>query len=147
MSNIIFSMIPFILFSFICVILTMRRYSKTVTRVVWAVLVGAVSAVHLAIGIALPDHAFLIALMPVTAYLPVIIAVFVLSKRSFTGNVFVISVALLACVPGLSGNSSFRSVSTECGEMCSARSSSQLSALPLPLSSATSCAGSSAMMA
>lgn len=98
MSNIIFSMIPFILFSFICVILTMRRYSKTVTRVVWAVLVGAVSAVHLAIGIALPDHAFLIALMPVTAYLPVIIAVFVLSKRSFTGNVFVISVALLACV-------------------------------------------------
>ena len=36
--------------------------------------------------------------MPVTAYLPVIIAVFVLSKRSFTGNVFVISVALLACV-------------------------------------------------
>ena len=98
MSNIIFSMIPFILFSFICVILTMRRYSKTVTRVVWAVLVGAVSAVHLAIGIALPDHAFLIALMPVTAYLPVIIAVFVLSKRSFTGNVFVISVTLLACV-------------------------------------------------
>ena len=144
MSNIIFSMIPFILFSFICVILTMRRYSKTVTCVVWAVLVGAVSAVHLAIGIALPDHAFLIALMPVTAYLPVIIAVFVLSKRSFTGNVFVISVALLACV--ISGLVRKLVVSFGFDGVWGARSSSQLSALPLPLSSATSCAGSSAMM-
>ena len=61
-------------------------------------LVGAIVAVYLGLGFTRLDNAFLIALMPVTAYLPVIIAVFVLSKRSFTGNVFVISVALLACV-------------------------------------------------
>ena len=98
MNNIIFSMIPFILFAFICVVLTMRRFSRAVTYIAWAVLVGAIVAVYLGLGFTRLDNAFLIALMPVTAYLPVIIAVFVLSKRSFTGNVFVISVALLACV-------------------------------------------------
>ncbi len=61
-------------------------------------LVGAIVAVYLGLGFTRLDNAFLIALMPVTAYLPVIIAVFVFSKRSFTGNVFVISVSLLACV-------------------------------------------------
>lgn len=98
MNNIIFSMIPFILFAFICVVLTMRRFSRAVTYIAWAVLVGAIVAVYLGLGFTRLDNAFLIALMPVAAYLPVIIAVFVLSKRSFTGNVFVISVALLACV-------------------------------------------------
>ena len=98
MNNIIFSMIPFILFAFICVVLTMRRFSRAVTYIAWAVLVGAIVAVYLGLGFTRLDNAFLIALMPVTAYLPVIIAVFVLSKRRFAGNVFVISVALLACV-------------------------------------------------
>ncbi len=53
---------------------------------------------HLGVGLASYDSSVIIALMPVTAYLPVIIALFILSRRSLSGNIFVVSVALLADV-------------------------------------------------
>lgn len=98
MNNIVYSILPFILFGFICAVLTRRRFSKTVTPAVWIAVMAVLAGVHLGVGLASYDSSVIIALMPVTAYLPVIIALFILSRRSLSGNIFVVSVALLADV-------------------------------------------------
>lgn len=97
-NNIVYSILPFILFGFICAVLTRRRFSKTVTPAVWIAVMAVLAGVHLGVGLASYDSSVIIALMPVTAYLPVIIALFILSRRSLSGNIFVVSVALLADV-------------------------------------------------
>ena len=98
MNNTVFSILPFLLFGFICAILTRERFSLLVTRIVWAVVIVVVSVVHLGVGLASYDSSLIISLMPVTAYLPLIIATFILSKRCIAGNIFAVSVALLADV-------------------------------------------------
>ena len=98
MNNVVYSILPFILFGFICAVLTRRRFSKKVTTAVWIAVMAVLAGVHLGVGLASYDSSVIIALMPVTAYLPVIIALFILSRRSLSGNIFVVSVALLADV-------------------------------------------------
>lgn len=98
MNNVVYSILPFILFGFICAVLTRRRFSKKVTTAVWIAVMAVLAGAHLGVGLASYDSSVIIALMPVTAYLPVIIALFILSRRSLSGNIFVVSVALLADV-------------------------------------------------
>ena len=74
MNNVVYSILPFILFGFICAVLTRRRFSKKVTTAVWIAVMAVLAGVHLGVGLASYDSSVIIALMPVTAYLPVIIA-------------------------------------------------------------------------
>ena len=98
MNNIVYAVMPFFLFGFICGVLTKERFSKKATRIAWAAVIAVVGIAHLAAGFSSLDNALLLSWMPLSAYLPVIAALFVLSKRNVVGNFFVVLFGLLAAL-------------------------------------------------
>ena len=98
MNNIVYAILPFLLFGFICTVLTKPRFSAKCVRRIWCAVLAAIAAVHLGIGFASLDNALFISLMPLTAYLPAIAALFVLSERNVASNLFCIFLGLLAAV-------------------------------------------------
>ncbi len=98
MNNIFLAVIPFWLFGFVCAVLTRRRFSARVTRTVWGIVLGALSAGHLIAGLTTLDNSRLISLMPLTAYLPAAIACFALSRRNLVGNLFILLLGGLAAL-------------------------------------------------
>lgn len=97
MNNIVIAVLPVLLFGGICAMLTRPRFAAFAARIAWICVILIVAAVHLGVGLSVQDNALIIALMPVTAYLPLIIAMFILS-RGAAGNFFAVSLALLAAV-------------------------------------------------
>lgn len=97
MNNIVIAVLPVLLFGGICAMLTRPRFAAFAARIAWICVISIVAAVHLGVGLSVQDSALIIALMPVTAYLPLIIAIFILS-RGAAGNFFAVSLALLAAV-------------------------------------------------
>lgn len=87
--------------------LTRPRFAAFAARIAWICVISIVAAVHLGVGLSVQDNALIIALMPVTAYLPLIIAVFILS-RGAAGNFFAVSLALLAAVTAGPGAQTLR---------------------------------------
>lgn len=98
MNNIWDAILPFLLFAFILGILLNDRFSKRINQILWWGAVAAVTVVHLAVGLASNDNARLLSLMPVTAYLPMVIAVFFLSKRNVSGNAFTVFIGFIAAL-------------------------------------------------
>ena len=98
MNNIFFAVIPYLLFAFVAAVLCYPRFSNKVTYSVWGVVCALIFSVHLGIGLKRLDNSFLIALMPLTAYLPTAICYFILSKRNFSSEIFVLLTALLGAL-------------------------------------------------
>ena len=96
MWNWIYALIPFVLFCFLAVIFTHRRFGAKITYIVWAVVIVVVSVTHIALFAVDKGNTLLLSLMPVTAYLPVIITFFVLSKRNVVSNILVVLIGALA---------------------------------------------------
>ena len=75
MNNILFAILPFLLFGFVLEILLKGRFSRRLNFIVYNTVFAAVAAVHLAIGLSSLDNALLLSWMPVSAYLPMVVAV------------------------------------------------------------------------
>ena len=90
MNNILFAILPFLLFGFILEILLKGRFSRRLNFIVYNVVFAAVAITHLAVGFTAFDNALLLSWMPVSAYLPMVITLFILSARNavkcFTGE-------------------------------------------------------------
>ncbi len=98
MWNWIYALIPFALFCFLAVLFTHRRFGVKITYIAWAVIIAAVSVTHIALFAVDKGNTLLLSLMPVTAYLPVIIAFFALSKRNVVSNVLAVLIGGLCSV-------------------------------------------------
>lgn len=88
--------IPFILFCFIAVLLTYKRFRSGITYAVWSIVILLVSIPHIVVLSIDKNPTLLLSLLPVTAYLPIIIAYFVLSKRNLVSNLFVMLLDILS---------------------------------------------------
>lgn len=98
MNNIAFAILPLLLFAFIVGVLLDGRFSKRATRIAWSAVSVVVVGVHLVLGALSPDNAHLLSLMPVTAYLPLIAAAFVLSAGKAAWTLFTVFIGLIASV-------------------------------------------------
>lgn len=96
--NWIYALFPFALFCFIAVIFTNKRFSPKVNGAIWAIVIAAIFALHI-FGFVLDKKSpLLLHLMPVTAYLPVVITFFVLSASNCISKIFSVLFAALCSV-------------------------------------------------
>lgn len=95
MQNWIFALIPFALMSFFAVLFTRKRWAAKITYSVWAVVIAAVSITHIVFFSLDKGNMLLLSLMPLTAYMPVIVAFFVLSNRNVVSNILAMLISLL----------------------------------------------------
>lgn len=98
MNNILYAILPFLLFGFISEILLKGRFSQRLNLIVYNAAFFAVAIVHLVAGLLRFDNALLLSLMPVSAYLPVIVIVFVLSERNFVSSLFTVFIGIVAAI-------------------------------------------------
>ena len=96
MNNIIYAILPFLLFGAVTGLLLKGRFSRAVTAGVYSGVFAFDAAVHLALGLLSPDNALLLSLMPLTGYLPLAAVSFILSKRSLTENFFIVFIGVIA---------------------------------------------------
>lgn len=82
------ALFPFALFCFIAVILTNKRFSPKVNGIIWEIVIAVVGAAHVFIFVSYPKSSFLLSLMPVTAYLPIVITFFILSGSNRISKFF-----------------------------------------------------------
>lgn len=94
--NWFYAWIPFILFCFIAVLLTYKRFRSGITYAVWSIVILLVSIPHIVVLSIDKSPTLLLSLLPVTAYLPIIITYFVLSKRNLVSNLFVMLLDILS---------------------------------------------------
>ena len=98
MNNIIYAILPFLLFSFIQGILLNGRFSKHIVFIILGLITTILTVCHIVIGLASFDNSRLLSLMPLTAYMPMIITVFIISKRKIAGNLFTVFVGLISAL-------------------------------------------------
>lgn len=98
MNNILYAILPFLLFGFISEILLKGRFSQRLNLIVYNAVFFAVTVIHLAAGFASSDNALLLSLMPVSAYLPLIVTVFVLSERNLAATLFTVFIGVVAAI-------------------------------------------------
>lgn len=96
MNNIVYEILPFLLFGAVLGMLLKGRFSRLVSRAVFYAAFGAVGAVHLVLGLLSLDNALLLSLMPLTAYLPLSAVYFFLSKRSIAERFFTLFIGIIA---------------------------------------------------
>lgn len=101
MNNVVYALLPFLLFGAILGLLLNERFSEKKTRVIYGAVFFFVFVFHLAFGLASFDNAFLLSLMPLTAYLPMIVLFYALSKRNFACNTFVVLLGIIASLIAL----------------------------------------------
>ena len=96
--NWMYALFPFALFCFIAVIFTNKRFSPKVNGAIWAIVIAVIFASHI-FGFVLDKKSpLLLHLMPVTAYLPVVITFFVLSASNCISKIFSVLFAALCSV-------------------------------------------------
>lgn len=98
MNNILFAIVPFLLFGFVLEILLKGRFSRRLNFIVYNAVFAAVAIIHLAIGFTTLDNALLLSWMPVSAYLPMVITVFILSARNVVNNLFILFIGFIAAM-------------------------------------------------
>ena len=98
MNNILFAVLPFLLFGFVLEILLKGRFSRRLNFIVYNAVFAAVAVAHLAAGFASFDNALLLSWMPVSAYLPMVVTVFVLSARNVVNNLFILFIGFIAAM-------------------------------------------------
>lgn len=121
MNNVVYALLPFLLFGAILGLLLNERFSEKKTRVIYGAVFFFVFVFHLAFGLASFDNAFLLSLMPLTAYLPMIVLFYALSKRNFACNTFVVLLGIIASLIALLFKKRGRSLSfrhSEVWEFC-----------------------------
>lgn len=96
--NWIYALIPFALFCFLSVLLTRPRFSRKITYIIWSVVLAAVTLPHIVIFSLDKGATLLLSLMPITAYMPVVIAFFILSKRNAVSNILAVLMFSLSSV-------------------------------------------------
>lgn len=110
--NWIGALIPFALFCFIAIVLTKRRFTSTINIIVWCAAILTVTVPHVVVFAGALDTAKLLTLMPVTAYLPIAVVYFVLSKHNFVSNIFAVLFGALCAVSVVLISSLFTAVYT-----------------------------------
>lgn len=98
MNNVLYAILPFLLFGFISEILLKGRFSRRLNLIIYNAVFFVAAVVHLAVGLAALDNAFLLSLMPVSAYLPVAVTAFALSRRNVADTLFALLIAFLAAI-------------------------------------------------
>ena len=98
MNNVLYAILPFLLFGFISEILLKGRFSRRLNLIIYNAVFFVAAVVHLAVGLAALDNAFLLSLMPVSAYLPVAVTAFALSRRNVADTLFALFIAILAAI-------------------------------------------------
>lgn len=96
-ENILFELIRFVAFISICTGLLKFRYTKTRSALILAASVAVAAVIQVIIFLIAPNATELIlTLLPITVYLPVIIAIHILAKGGFAAAVAAWSMGLLA---------------------------------------------------
>lgn len=98
MNNILYAILPFLLFGFVLEILLKGRFSQRVNLIAYNTVFSVIAIIHMAIGFLSLDNARLLSLMPVTAYFPIIITVFILSKRNIVDGLFTVFIGIIAAI-------------------------------------------------
>lgn len=98
MNNIVYAILPFLLFGAVLGLLLKGRFPRAVTAGVYSGAFAFDAAIHLALGFLRADNSLLLSLMPLTAYLPLAALSFLLSKRSLTENFFTVFIGVIAAL-------------------------------------------------